>query len=298
MGNNYVIAADLMENWNQAMNSCDAQMIRKMTQRFVQIVRDGVFGQQYEQMHDLLCSSQRQLEAWGNLLDFDRNTEYYKVFSYTVFWTIDKVAEELYQTYQKKALIENMENQVKQLRKSAYLYPVLQFLAERGEAAQGDIAKHLAISSNSLSNFLRRNEKYNLWQHEKYGKYNYYFLTGTGKKYYKNYYHKEMMTKPLSIQNAMLSLLDSISKELNESSPDVENVFHRVNERLGSSQALTGNELEKAMLRRVFRKIERKRRMEELYDMGSSDYGTEPEIYDLEPEQYTINDFWDKYAFN
>lgn len=298
MEKSYITNTGLMEYWNNAMNGCDIQTIQQMADRFVQIMKDGILNQQYDHMHELLCSNQRQLEAWGNILKIDESPVNYKIFAYAIYWTMERLAEELYQMHRKALQIDGVEAQMKQLRKSSYFYPILQLLAERGEVAQGEIAKHLNISSHSLSNFLRRNEKYQLWQHDKYGKYNYYYLTNTGKQYFKMYRSKNVMTKPSSLHSVTITLLEAILKELNEHDPNTENVFHHINEKLGTSQAILGNELEKTLVRKIFRKTERKRKEWEMYYTDILEYEEEQQIYDLDQEQYKIYDeVWNNYAF-
>lgn len=297
MDKEYLTNTNLMENWNAVMNGCDIQTIQQMADRFVQIVKDGVLGQQYEQMYKLLCNNKQQLEAWGNILNIDENPDNYKIFAYAVYWMVERLTEELYQAHEKIKRVDEIDTHIKQLRKSAYFYPILQILTEKGEVSQGEIARHLDISSQSLSNFLRRNEKYKLWKHEKYGKYNYYYLTSTGKQYYKACYDKKIMTKPSNLHSVVISLLEAILQELNENDPNVDMVFHHANEKLGTAQAILGNELEKVMIRKIFRRAGRKRKEKQAAYSDVLAY-EERQIYDLERDQYKIYDeVWNEYAY-
>lgn len=292
----YLANTNLIKNWNNVMNGCDIQPIQRMADQFVRVVREGVLGQQFEQMYELLCNNQRQLEAWGNILKLDADVKSYKIFLYAVYWTVEKLADELYEEQKKLLQIDEINTQINQLRRSTHFYPILHLLAERGEVSQGEIAKYLNISSNALSNFLRRNEKYHLWQHEKYGKFNYYFLTSTGKRYYKAYYNKNVMSKAPDIHALTIFTLEALLKELNVPEPNADNLFHYVNEKLGNSQSILGTELEKVIVRKIFRRAEQKRRENELY---YADILQEQQIYDLEWDEYKINDdIMDLYAYS
>ncbi|MDE7179339.1 MAG: winged helix-turn-helix domain-containing protein [Lachnospiraceae bacterium] len=299
MDKNYnVVKTNLLEDLNNVMNGGDIQSIQQMANQFVRVVKEGVISQQYEQMHELLCSNQRQLEAWGNLLKLDASLMNYKIYVYAVYWTVERLAEELYQAQKKLRQIDEINIKIDQLRKSTHFYPLLQILAEKGEVSQGDIARYLNISSNALSNFLRRNEKYHLWQHEKYGKYNYYYLTNTGKQYYKASYSNNLMSKAPDMHTLTVLTLEAVLKELNVSDPNAENVFHYINEKLGSSQAVLGSEIEKAMVRKIFRRAEQKRREHENYYTDMLKYEEESQIYDLDREDYKIyDDFINQYAY-
>lgn len=283
----YLVNTNLIKNWNNVMNGCDIQPIQRMADQFVRVVREGVLGQQFEQMYELLCNNQRQLEAWGNILKLDADVKNYKVFLYAVYWTVEKLADELYEEQKRLLKIDEINTQINQLRRSTHFYPILHLLAERGEVPQGEIAKYLNISSNALSNFLRRNEKYHLWQHEKYGKFNYYYLTSTGKRYYKAFYNKNVMSKAPDIHALTIYTLEALLKELSAPEPDADNLFHYVNEKFGNSQSILGTELEKVIVRKIFRRAEQKRRENEMY---YADILQEQQIYDLDWDEYKIND--------
>lgn len=285
--NYYLVNANLIEYWNNAMNGCDIQSIQQMANQFVRVVKEGVLSQQFEQMRELLCSNQRQLEAWGNILKLDADLKNYKVFVYAVYWTVERLADELYKAQKSLSQVDEINARINQLKKSNHFYPILHILAERGEVSQGEIAKYLNISSNALSNFLRRYDKYHLWQHEKYGKYNYYYLTNIGKQYYKVSYGKDVMSNAADMHALTIYTLEAVLKELNVNEPNVDNVFHYINEKLGISQPILGDELEKVIVRKIFRRAEQKRREQEMY---YADILQEQQIYDLDWDEYKIND--------
>lgn len=294
--NNYLMRTELSASWNEAMKSDDIRNIQKITDRLIRITLDGISNQQYEQLHELMGNNAKKLEAWRNSLNIDSNIEYQKVYAYTTFLLTASITDKLYREYQNQRSTKELEVELKKLRRSEYLYPMLELLSQKGEVSQGEIARHLNITSHSLSNLIRRNEKYGLWNHQKYGKYNYYFLSAQGKRCAEAYHKKQIETSPDNLHSVFAVFLDSILLESNEDTPDSENVLHRINEKIGRSHSVVGNELEKVLIRRILRKMERQERTQQIY--FDTNHYIRNDIYDLGEREYTIHDMeWRKYDY-
>lgn len=292
--NNYLVRTEFLASWNEAMKSDNLRNIRKVTDRLIHITLDGILNQQYVQLHELVGNNAKRLEAWRNSLKIDSNLEYQKIYAYTTFMLTANITDKLYREYQDLISTRELEVELKKLGKSVYIYPMLELLARNGEVSQGEIAKYLKISSNSLSNLIRRNEKYGLWNHQKYGKYKYYFLSAQGRRCVEAYHKKQIEASPDDLHSVFAVFLDSILLESNEDIPNSENVLHRINEKIGRSHSIVGNELEKVLIRRILRKMERQERTREL--LFSAHRYHRNDVYDLGEKEYHIQDMeWKKY---
>lgn len=248
-------SGEIMVKWDRAMLQGDVSALQNSVEQAVKMVKDGIVSKQYENLYYLFQSGAEKIEAWGNLLDIDSNQDYCKVFTYAIFWMAERISEDIYHNFLMEEEIEQKSQEVKLIRKSKYFYPMLTLLEKSGELPQGAIARNLLVSTNSLSNFLRRNEKYGLWEHIKYGKYNYYHLTDQGKSYLTLYRRKELLKENATINSLFVSFMNCLADEIGESVPSIESIVHRINKKLGNGRAILGSESDKLAIRRVIRKI-------------------------------------------
>lgn len=289
-----IVNGELMISWDKAMLENDIPALKKSVEQVIKLMTDGVFKKQYENLYFLFQSGTKRIEAWGNGLNIDAEKIYCKIFTYAIFWMADRMSEGLYNNYLIEDRTKKKFEEVKQLRKSKYFYPMLELLEVNGELPQGAIAKHLSVSTNALSNFLRRNEKYELWNHVKYGKYNYYHLTSQGKDYLALYQKKEIEKDNNSINTVLIFFMNCLADEMGEAAPDIENILHKMNKKFGKEQAVFGSEADKLAMRRTMRKIsnttrrrERKKMLEmELSKRNYHPYAISKGIIDLDENSY------------
>lgn len=253
--NNEKKSGEIMAKWDKAMLEGNVSAMQNSVEQVVRILKDGIMNKQYENLHFLFENGAERIEAWGNLLGIDSDTDCCKVFTYAVFWMAQRISEGIYESSLLEEQIQSKSEEVKQLRKSKYFYPMLTLLEKNGELPQGIIAQHLSVSTHSLSNFLRRNERYGLWEHIKYGKYNYYHLTDQGKSYLTLYHKQELLKDNTDLSSVFVSFMNCLADEIGESVPSVENIIHRINKKFGSERAVFGSESDKIAVRRVVRKI-------------------------------------------
>lgn len=168
--------------WDNAMSDNDISSLQKNIDQIIEIITDEVFRQQYKSLYYLFQDGTKKIEAWGNKLKIN-TLEDFKIFAYAVFWMANTMSSSLYKHFLEEEQKNKEYEDAKSLRKSKYLYSVLDLLERNGELPQKAIAKNLSISTNALSNFFRRNKKYGLWDCVTYGKHNYYRLTIQGKNY-------------------------------------------------------------------------------------------------------------------
>lgn len=177
------ISEDIMSELLNSILVNNITELHTSIEQGIKVMTDGIANNQYENLYFLFHNTSDKIEALGNLLDIESNPEYCKVFTYAIFWTMGRISDKLYNCYLLENSIQDKYEEVKLLRKSRYFHQMMALLEKNGELPQGVIAQRLSVSTNTLSNFLRRNEKYGLWEHKRYGKYNYYHLTGQGKDY-------------------------------------------------------------------------------------------------------------------
>lgn len=291
---------EFISKWYGAILGNNMTTLRDSVEQGIKIMIDGIADDQYENLYFLFHSASDKLEALGNLLDIDSNIEHCKVFTYAIFWALDKISDKLYSRYLSESSIQNKYEEVKLLRKSRYFYQLMELLEKNGELPQGALAERLSISTNALSNFLRRNEQYGLWDHKRYGKYNYYYLTGQGKDYLALYRRQELMNNNDSISSILRSFMDYLADEIEAIRPNVENISHKINKQFGNGQVLFGSESDKLAMHKTIRRINchvrRRERQNSLKfgmfeDSDSFFYAVEfPYIYDLEKDDYHIED--------
>lgn len=246
----------IMTAWDKAMQNSSITELQRSVEQVVKVMTEGIFKKQYAELNSLFQGGTERIEAWGNYLEIDLNEEYQKIFTYAVFWTADRISEKLYNSYLIEDKAKKKYEEVKQLRSSKYFYPMLELLAKNGELPQGVIAKRLSISTNALSNFLRRNEKYQLWKHVKYGKYNYYHLTNQGRNYLSLYQKQEIEKENNNINEVLIYFMNCFADEMEQEYPNIENILHKMNIKFGKTQAIFGNGAEKIALRKAVRKSE------------------------------------------
>lgn len=167
---------------DNVMSDNNISSLQKNIDQIIEIITDEVFRQQYKSLYYLFQNDTKKIEAWGNKLKIN-TLEDFKIFAYAVFWMANTMSSSLYKHFLEEEQKNKEYENAKTLRKSKYLYPVLDLLEKNGELPQKAIAENLSISTNALSNFFRRNKKYGLWDCVTYKKRNYYHLTIQGKNY-------------------------------------------------------------------------------------------------------------------
>lgn len=299
--NNVLNTSELIANWYVSLQEEEASALQKNVDKLLLMVKDEFIHGRYAQLNEMFQLQRKKMEAYGNLLDIDSSVNHRRIFSYAVYWGLDRLTEQM-----NKALVREQEakkayEEAERLRRVKYLYPMLELLDQNGELPQGTIARKLDISSHALSNFLRNNRKYGLWEFEKQGKYNYYHLTKRGSDYLRVHQKENIDTSKEGIQEVLQFFLSCWSEELDQKVPDIENIFHKMNRRFGKTQVVFGGAGEKAAVRKVMHKIERRkqrveRRLEERYwgDIEAKDFYFQRRAQrtpvDLSEAEYLIRD--------
>jgi len=256
---------EMMTSWDRAMEAGDRSALREIVDQVIRIMSDGIYDKRYGDLYFLFQSGAGKIEAWGNLLDIDTEDSGCRIFAYAIFWMAHKMSKELDQRHvSESSANEKYEEISAGIRNTKYLNVLLELLNEHGDLPQNAIAAHLSISSNALSNFLRRNEKYELWDHKKYGKYNYYYLTDQGKKFLSSCQERKIEKDSNNVKQLLLYFLECFADEMEKDFPDVESIVHKVNKKLGGGKAVFGDEADKLAIRKAMRKIKRIARWREI----------------------------------
>lgn len=239
---------------DNAMEASQPANLYQSVEQLMKLMADSIQNQEFENLYFLFQSGAKRIEAWGNRLNIDANENYRKVFFFAAFWTSKKISGKLYDNYLKECDFQKKYEDIKALLNYKNIVPMLELLEMNGELPQGSIAEHLSMSSQALSNFLRRYEKYGLWSHERYGRLNLYRITNDGKNYLL-FIQKKKLQDSCSINDILIFFLNCFTDELCKTSPDMENIIHEMNQKFGKSQPIFGNEADKLAIRKSMRKI-------------------------------------------
>lgn len=275
---------EILANWDKAMLAAKIPNMHKNIEQLIKLMTDGIINQEYDGLQFLFKSGAKRIEAWGNQLNIEAKEQYSRVFSYAIFWMSKKISDKLYSNQQKEKAVQRKIEEIKMLQNSKYIIPLLELLEINGEMTQGKIAEQLKLSTQALSNLLRRYEKYKLWDFEKYGRCNYYYLTNDGKNYLCVVQRKKY--KDCSDINQVLTyFIDCFAEEMCEPVPDIDSMIHKMNKQFGNTQAIFGSEADKLVLRKSVRKIRASNRRKEwtLYN-----FSEEESIIDLEENSYQL----------
>ncbi len=289
------IQEEVMACWDQAMQANQACDLQKNIEQILNILTDSIRDQEYENLYDLFTNGAKRIEAWGNELDFESHADYYRVFSFASFWIAQKISEKLYAIQQKQRESEKKYEELRQLEHARYIPQMLELLETNGELAQGTIAKYLSLSSQALSNLLRRYEHYHFWEYHKYGKYNYYHLTNEGKAYLGTIQQKQIK-ECSTINHLLLDAIDCFAEQIWKDAPDIDFMIHKINKQLCSTQAVFGNEADKLAIRKSIRKVRmynrrRERRLNSRNREEDSRFGSVLGlVYDIEERDYCFHD--------
>lgn len=252
---NKIQGGEIMANWDKAMLGGDAFTLKRSVNQVMGILSDELFRRQYDSLYFLFQSGSRKIEAWGNCLEVDDHEMYRKIFAYAIFWMAEKISGKLYRRCLAETGTRGKYEEVnKEIENSKYLNTILDLLEKNGELSQGAMAEYLSVTSNALSNYLRRNEKYGLWDYNRIGKYNYYHLTGEGKGYLAAH-RQESIKAECDISTILLYYTECLAEEMEEDVPDIENIVHKMNKKFGGGQAVFGDGADKIAMRRTVRKL-------------------------------------------
>jgi len=164
------------------------------------------------------------------------------------------------------------------------MLPLLELLEVNGDLPQGTIAKCLSMTTQTLSNFLRRYEKYKFWRCEKYGRHNFYYLTNEGKNYLHTV-HKTRYLQQTDLSRILTEMIDCIADECCKPAPDLDAVIHHMNQRFGTSQVVFGNEADKLVIRNSMRKLCFSGRYRE---RTRSHHKNDLSVFDLEEDGFRV----------
>lgn len=246
-------AGRVMNNFNEAMKKNEIGLLQENVEQLLKIFADGSFHQEYEALHDLFQTGAKRIEAWMSQLDLENDERAYKAFACSAFWSVKVISDKLYQKSLAEEKKEQIYEEAKALRKSKYFYPILELLEENGELSQKAIAQRLGISTNTLSNFLRRTKEYGLWDYVCYGKYHYYHLTNIGKAYLQVAQQKKLRESD-KIAEILRYYTSCLADEMEKAVPSIDHIVHNVNEEFGKGQVVFGNEADKLAIRRAIKK--------------------------------------------
>lgn len=125
----------------------------------------------------------------------------------------------------RKQIDDNLNNVSLQY---THLRPFLELLYEKGTVSGKMVRNELCMSVSSLSNFIKRIEKYKLIEINKIGNMKYYTLSILGNqliKKYNNSKNENKNNKYIEIKD-ILNILTGISQEINEENPNPEEIIH------------------------------------------------------------------------
>ncbi len=266
--------------------------IDKLAEEFMSVFVDAHLDNTIEQFSEESNLYSNQLEALRNYLQIDETEEYKKIYCFAMIETIKNMSDRI-------AYLDTQEAQDYSGYK--YIYPVLELLYHNGTMSIGCLAGSLNIERHSLTNAIRRADKFGLWSQKKIGRNSLYQITAKGEQAYIDYSKKKVMNNKKSIESLISVLLNNIEERMTVFQPDVNEIVRRVNREIDCS-AFSSSML-KINIQRIFKKRDeyvRENARENLlkynalkkeYFKGSKSIGTNR--YGKFYEEYEVKRYWD-----
>ncbi|MBR2950354.1 MAG: MarR family transcriptional regulator [Lachnospiraceae bacterium] len=168
--------------------------------------------------HDYMIDK-RRAEAIETLLELEEEKNQI-IYYYSAAKTIAEISVSI-------AEKSDLKQKISKGNGSERLFQILSVLYENGEVNHKVIAQRLQISTQALSNLIKRYDYLNLWSKNKQSKYCYYVITYEGKAFYREYLKKKILVDDSedNLSKFTYLLLDSISKNINNDTCGSSNVI-------------------------------------------------------------------------
>lgn len=167
-----------------------------------------------------------QLEALREYLKIDEDIEHKRIYCFAMIDTIKNLGDKI-------AALDSCE--VGQYSNYKYIYSILEVLYNNGTVSVGNMADLLQVERHTLTNAIRRANKFELWIQKKQGRNSLYQITSRGERAYVAFIKEETLNNRQSFDNFFNFLLKEIENHMLESQPDVNEIIRNLNHQLGCS---------------------------------------------------------------
>lgn len=251
------------------------QKISRNAEHLMRVFTDAVMKNEIPEVWSSFAGSRDKMESLINYFEIPLYEEKQRIYYFAVIRTVLELGDTLSVQITEKNLSKVYSNY-------KYLYPTLEIMSKSGPLSQGQIAAKLGINSNSLSNFFRRTNRFELWSKEILGRKNYYSITAKGKRAYRAYLQNYALKENDNFEKIILTMLDALAKEMENLVPNIEKVLHMVNGVCNKGTSVFNSEAVNLKLHEVFYSREkgiRKRKLRQIREENEETWSKELTSY-------------------
>lgn len=255
--------------------------IDRWAEQYMKVYIDAYMNHAISKFSEESLVFSNQLEALREYFAIDDNLEHKRIYCFAMIDTIKNLGDRI---------AELDSGEVGEYSNFKYIYPILEVLYNNGMVSVGNMAKNLKVERHTLTNAIRRADKFELWIRKKQGRYSLYQITSKGERAYIAYVKKKVLNDRKSLDGLFNTLLKEIEDHMVISQPDVNEIVRKINRQLGCSGF--SSTMMKISIQNVFKK--RNEYVKKINNIKKDFYKSNIDIYtDTMKEEYISdgNDF-------
>lgn len=200
--------------------------IDKLAEEFMKVYVDAHFDKSIDKFSEESNLYSNQLEALRGYLQIDDVEDYKKIYYFAMIETIKNLSDTIAMLDIPKA--EDYSG-------FKYVYPILEVLYHNGTMPVVCLADRLNIERHSLTNAIRRADKFGLWSQKKVGRNSLYQITAKGEQAYTAYIKNKVVDDRHSLDKVVSVLLSNIEQRMTVSQPDINEIVREINRQIQCS---------------------------------------------------------------
>ncbi|MCI8374464.1 MAG: hypothetical protein HFI29_03365 [Lachnospiraceae bacterium] len=222
----------LQEYLSELLKEQNSEKLSALTEKLKDLLVSSIVNHTVSELSPSFSIDERKLEAYENFLGLADNKEYQRVYYYALM----KMTAEIFQEAGTRLAAQEQYHAIYRYK---YMIPVLEQLSQNRMMGHKQLAEHLNISSQSLSNFFRRTKELDFWQKKRCSSSSFYVITAQGKDAYRYYQlNVSVKTNPGNAEQLLISAYSLLNQELQKQAPHSENILHLLNQKHGKGQSL------------------------------------------------------------
>lgn len=217
--------------------------IDKLAEEFMKVYIDAYLDKAIEKFSEESNQYSNQLEAMREYLQIDDKEENRKIYYFAMIDTIKNISDRV-------AMLD--AQRVENYSGYKYIYPILETLYNHGTISIGNLATSLNMERHSLTNAIKRADKFELWSQKKIGRNSLYQITVKGEQAYTAYKKNKVFNDQDSLDDFVSVLLGNIEEKMLELRPDINAIIRKLNRQMSCSGF--SSSMLKINLQRIFNK--------------------------------------------
>lgn len=165
-----------------------------------------------------------QLEALHEYFEIEDSVENKRIYYFAMIDTIKKLGDSI-------AVLDS--GQMMDYSNYKYIYPILEILYDSGTISVGNLASQLNVERHTLTNAIKRADKFGLWIHTKSGRNSLYQINSKGEQVYVAYKNGNVLRNKNDLSRLLQCMLNEIEGQMLEFQPDVNEIIRNLNLQLG-----------------------------------------------------------------